>query len=221
MAKQPEHLEVGNTLHELFDEYNKSHAISDIVNILSKEPVYAKNIAGFHKILKHYNVDRAVESESKYFDETLQLTGYIDAIYELNDETIDTIKHELREEKYKFPTGKLAVIDYKTGKYHNYLFRKYIKELNIYVMLYEACTEKKIDYIGMFFTSEPENSFIVPVKKRLLNNDAKDFEKQKQNVLEHKFQRKHTKLCAYCDYNAICDDYIDEYVTEDKKKIYS
>ena len=222
-SERSEQLIVGTNCHEFFDEYNKGHHIADIEEILCKEEVYAKNINGFYSILLYYNLNRALESEAHYYNKDLQLIGYIDALYELNDSTINTIKQEIENsgKKFKQPNGKLAIIDYKTGKYHEYLHRKYIKELNIYVILYEACTGKKIDYVGMFYTSEPDNSFIEPVKKRLLNNDIKDFAKQKQNILDLKFQRKHSILCNYCDFKALCDDYIDSYVKEDKKKIYS
>ena len=215
---------IGNTLHEFFDEYNKTHDIREIEDILCKDETYAKNINGFYQILIHYNLNCAIESESNYYDKDLQLVGYIDAIYELKDDTIRVVKEEVEFKGKKFKPlsdGKLAIIDYKTGKYHEYLHRKYIKELNVYIILYEACTGKKIDYVGMFFTSEPENSFIEPVNKRLLNNDKKDFEKQKQNICDHKFQRKHSMLCNWCDFKALCDDYTDDYVKEDKKKIYS
>lgn len=220
---QAEHLIIGNDLHEFFDEFNKKFDITEIEKILCKDDVYAANINNFYNILIHYNVEHAVESEAKYTADDLSFMGYIDAVYELNDDSIRTVMNEVNfncKKEKPTPDGNLALIDYKTGKYHDYLHRKYIKELNLYVMLYEACTDKKISYIGMFYTSEPENSFIEPVNKRLLKNDIEDFEKQKQNIYDLKFQRKHNKLCNWCDFKEICDDYTDEYVKEDTKKLY-
>lgn len=223
-SAEPEHITVGNTLHKFYCNFNRALETDEDEKVLCKKKVYEENINGLYKILLKYNLERAIESEVKYEDKELSLMGFIDAVYELTDETINTIVSENIANGTpikKIPNGKLAIIDYKTGKYHDYLHRTYIKELNTYVLLYEAATGKRVDWIGMFYTHEPHNSFIEPVNRRKLGNDKKEFEKCKQNIIDCKFERKHSNLCYWCDFQNVCDDHADEIVDKAEERLFN
>lgn len=209
-GETPDFLTRGNILHEFYEEYNKGSDVNYIEKMLCKDDLYADNIFGFYKILEHYQMTTAIESESRYDNKELHFTGFIDAVYNLSPETRSIILSELENPPKSKIKGSLAIIDYKTGKYHSYLQRKYEYELNLYVILYESMTGKKIDWIGMFYTNEPYNSFIIPVNRRKVANDLKDFNHQKENIINGIFARSQSPLCNYCDFKNICEDYSDD-----------
>lgn len=222
IAEEPEHLTIGTNLHQFYEEFNKGNDIADVEEILCEKDIYAHNIMGFYEILNEYKMKRALEAESKYLNEDEHFVGYVDAVYELSDETIDIIMEKVNKDRkrlIKKPDGNLAVIDYKTGKYRENFKRKYEYELNFYVHLIESMSDKKIDYIGMMFTKSSD-CFIQPVNRKNVEKDIADVFTQIDNINNNQFPRNHTKLCSYCDYKAICDEYQDDVIQEATETYY-
>lgn len=216
------HQERGTILHQFFEEFNNGNDLTEIESMLCADKEYANNIMNFYNILTEYKIGRAIKSEEKYVNDEKHVMGFIDAVYEFSDETCDIVMQKFntdRKRKTKKPESNIAIIDYKTGKYHSYLQRKYEYELNFYVDLIESVTDYKVGYIGMMFTSEPY-TFILPVDKRKLNHDIEDFEKQKTSINNNEYKRIHSKLCGYCDFKHICDNYNDDIIEKATETYY-
>lgn len=216
------HLELGTNLHSFYETYNQGVDIADVEEVLCLDEDYARNIMGFYSILNEFKMKRASESEAKYISKEHSFMGFIDAVYNLSDESIEVIMNKVNEGRKRLikpADSPLAIVDYKTGKYHDYLKRKYEYELNLYVHLIESTTDKRIGYIGMMFTGVPY-AFIKPVNRKNLEKDVADFEAQKQNVYNDIFPRKPSVLCGYCDFKGICDMYTDDVIEKATETYY-
>ncbi len=183
---KPDYVLFGSLLHEYFEAYNKN--ISDLEyyeQFLMKDEKIAKHIKNFKKILRDFGLSKAVYSELKLYNERLDLVGIIDAIYEKN--------------------GKYILVDYKTGKFKRYDMKYYLFELYLYVILVESEMHITIDWIGMFFTSEPEKSFIKRVNGKKRTEVFKKFEELKNKIENGEFERKESRYCNFCEFVFICD----------------
>jgi len=222
----PIHLERGSICHEFFEEFNNRHDTTEIEKYLCKDEFYAKNINNFYGLLEQYNLDYPISAEEKFFNAAESFVGIIDAKYDLNDKSIAAIMENNELYPYlpqikEMPDSTLAIIDYKTGKFNKNYIRKYEFELNLYVNLIEVLQpDTHIGWIGMFYTTFPQSSFIIPVNRKKLATDVKTIDKIKQKVIDKEFDRKHTALCMYCDFRHICDDYSDKCVSKAVDRLF-
>lgn len=190
-----EHLIFGSTMHEYFEEYNKGgDGVELYRDFLMNEEPFGEHITNFETILKKFNLERAVLSEQKIYDDEQDFVSIIDAIYEKD--------------------GEYIIIDYKTGKFRKQDKKKYIQELLLYVYAVERMTTLKISKIGMFFTGSPDDSFIQPVDRKKLQETLAELEEVRKKIENCEFPRNKNPLCAWCDYQGICEDYKDEIIAE-------
>lgn len=194
-TEEREYLVTGTLLHEYFEAYNKKDPdIDRYTRYLMGEPEYAKHVVNFHKILEKNDLDRAKFSELKIYDQEMDFVGVIDAVYETD-------------------LG-YTLVDYKTGKYHKNKKSDMILELSLYVNLVEKNLGIEINRFGMFFTKEPENSFIQTVTEKNKEKAVDSYITFRNSIECCEFQRKPTKLCNWCDHYAICDEYKDQIIQD-------
>lgn len=188
----------GNILHEFFDLYNKDYfGLGTIELALSQNDFYKTNISNFYSILHEQGVLRAEYSEKKLYNEELDLSGIIDAIY-------------------MGANGKYTLIDYKTGNFKKYKMTDYRFELMLYVILAERELGIKISEIGMFFTSHPADSFIIPVKPNMIIKAEEKYKKFYEKISNFEFDKiAYGQTCKNCNYVDICGWYTDEILDTD------
>jgi RecB family exonuclease len=183
----------GTLLHEYFEAYNKNNdMLEEYQKYLLAEDNYKSDVLNFHEIIKEFDLDRPEHSELKLYDPEWDLVGVIDAIY-------------LRPNGY-------CVIDYKTGKFKKYLTSEYNFEMYLYVILVEKMLGIQVSEYGMFWTKQPENSFIKPAKAKKKQQIEQKFYDLKDQILGCNFERTPNRLCPWCDHMMICEDYKDDLI---------
>lgn len=189
---------VGSVVHKMIELYNDPFADEDTINIHvdsmdeNDESVEfcRKNLKSFFKILKKYGLGQAEYCEFRVEDPERDISGNIDAIYDV--------------------AGDKWIIDYKTGKFYKNKMNDYIFELYVYVILCRRVHGFLASKIGMFFTDHPKSSFVIDVTEE----DYKKFDKMMLDYMEkmegNHFPRIRSKLCGYCKFVNLCDAYRDE-----------
>lgn len=187
-------MERGTMLHELFEAYNTNKEKFDkYFAFLIGDEWYEENVFGFFSNLNTFGLDKATYSELDVYDPVKNLRGIIDAVYTREGDN----------------GTEYILIDYKSGKYKSYKYEDYLFEMYIYEYLANVYFgEKKVTHIGMFFTSSPENSFIVPVDDKTRKRKMKKYDKICEKIANNEFECK-TTYCKWCQFASICDDYAD------------
>jgi len=190
--KQTSQMFSGSLLHEYFEAWNRGDGSDkDYLEVLDTDFLKA-NANNFLKLHKKFGLGPAEFYEVKLEEPSEDFVGIIDAIYRKGDE--------------------VWIIDYKTGKYRDFKKPEYIFELNLYVFLVEKQFGMIVNKIGMFYTSEPDSSFVEPVNRSKVLKHMQDFRDYRKKILDCRFERKKTKLCPWCDYLYCCEDYRDEII---------
>lgn len=197
-----EAMQRGQDFHEsvwrLYDRVDKEAIIKGVRTIdeeyrkhLPKGPIYDKFIAIERRRLA--NASRAEKStffpvyKEKYLeDEKLQFSGTIDRV----DKT---------------PEGEWIVLDYKTGKFHDWNLRNYRYELAGYKHLIDqsGLLPRKVEFICMVFIKS-EDVFFERIKPQTEAAFLRRTKKARGKIKARQFSKKISHLCNYCPYMGVC-----------------
>lgn len=192
---KPSYVFNGSLLHEFFEAFNKNDPSFPYYQKSLMADIDLKNhVLGFYQILQKHDLQRAYRSEIKLYDEDLDLVGVIDAIYEKD--------------------GEYWIVDYKTGKFRKEKMDEYKFELYLYVILVEKMLCIEVNKIGMFFSSAPDNSFVIETNKKEKEEALAEYMKEREIIENGQFDRMKGRLCPYCDFIAICDGYRDDIICD-------
>lgn len=197
---------LGSVVHKIIELYNDPNADDDTINMhlecLDETEdgleFCKKNIKTFFNILDKYGLNRASYFEYRVEDQELNLSGNIDAIYEITYDGVDEI----------------WVIDYKTGRFYKNKMKDYIFELYVYVILCKRALGINVDRVGMFFTNHPRSSFVIEVTEEEYKENFSKMVEYMREMEGNNFPRKRSKLCEYCKFVNLCDAYRDEIIKD-------
>lgn len=193
---------LGNVVHKLIELYNNPAVDRDSIDdhLAGMETnddgidFCQKNIETFFKLLDKYGLDAAVYYEQRVEDPELDMSGYIDAIYDKDDG--------------------YWMIDYKTGKFYKNKMDDYIFEIYIYAILARRCLGITPTKLGMFFTSHPRSSFVVDFDEDKYNETYEQMLDYMAQMEGTDFPRCRSKLCGYCKFVNLCDAYTDHIIKD-------
>jgi len=193
---------LGNVVHKLIELYNNPsidrECIDDhLVGMETNDEgvdFCQKNINTFFKLLEKYGLGQASYYEQRVEDDELDLSGYIDAIYET-------------DEGY-------WIIDYKTGKFYKNKMDDYIFEIYIYAILAKRCLGITPAKLGMFFTNHPRSSFVIDFSQSKYDETYEQLLDYMVQMKGDNFPRRRSRLCGYCKFVNLCDAYTDEIIKD-------
>lgn len=185
---EPSYLADGKYLHEYYERFNNGDGSHLEMEIYSE--FIQKNISNFHKLLSEYGL-HSFATEQKFYDPELDLVGIVDWIAEKD--------------------GKFYIIDYKTGKASAKKDEK-LYELYLYAYLVKKFLEIDPDFVGMWFTQFPEESFVEKFSKTKYEKYMNKYHENRQNIMDLKFNRIENALCPWCNFINICHTYKDDIV---------
>ena len=154
----------------------------------------------YNKHIKDYHLPLAVERRFNFKVDEIPVTGYIDKIE-------------------KLPTGKVEIVDYKSGKalFELDQLRK-DSQLSMYQMAMEEAFGLEVERLTLYhlrsqtpFSIGPHSSEQIEVMRRHIVEVAEGIQKQE-------FEPKRSNYCP-CEFPQFCPYYRHQYMTEEEKKI--